>query len=203
MDVYSKATRQNRNIALSLQFSAKYATIVTIQMFFDGTLLRKDCNQMFSVGDKIVYPMHGAGVIEELEHLEVDGCNHLYYVMVIPTGNLKIRVSAQKAATIGIRGVYSKDEVLSRVSSVVSIPMSMPENWNQRYKENLERIKTGNLDEVTLVFRNLLHRERSKGLSSVEKKMLQTAKQIILSEIVLSQNVEKDHAEQLLETILQ
>lgn len=158
---------------------------------------------MFSVGDKIVYPMHGAGVIEELESLEIDGCNHLYYIMVIPTGNLKIRVSAQKAATIGIRGVYSKDEVLTRVSSVVSIPMNMPENWNQRYKENLERIKTGNLDEVTLVFRNLLHRERNKGLSSIEKKMLQTAKQIILSEIVLSQNVEKDQAEQFLETILQ
>jgi len=158
---------------------------------------------MFNVGDKVVYPMHGAGIIEELERLEIDGSDQLYYVMMIPTGNLKIRVAAQKAADIGIREVYSKDEVLIRVSSVVSIPMSMPENWNQRYKENLERIKTGNLDEVTLVFRNLLHRERNKGLSSVEKKMMQTAKQIILSEIVLSQNVEKDHAEQLLETILQ
>jgi len=158
---------------------------------------------MFSVGDKVVYPMHGAGVIEELESLEIDGCSQLYYVMMIPTGNLRIRVAAHKAVDIGIRQVYSKDEVLTRVSSVVSIPMSMPENWNQRYKENLERIKTGNLDEVTLVFRNLLHRERIKGLSSVEKKMLQTTKQIILSEIVLSQSIEKDHAEQLLETILQ
>jgi len=158
---------------------------------------------MFNVGDKVVYPMHGAGIIEELERLEIDGCDQLYYVMMIPTGNLKIRVAVQKAADIGIREVYSKDEVLVRVGSVVGIPMNMPENWNQRYKENLERIKTGNLDEVALVFRNLLHRERNKGLSSVEKKMMQTAKQIILSEIVLSQNVEKDHAEHLLETILQ
>ena len=165
------------------------------------TGLRKDY-EMFKVGDKVVYPMHGAGVIEELEHMEIDGNKLLYYVMVIPTGNLKIRVAAHKAADIGIRGVYSKDEVLTRVGSVVGVPMTMPENWNQRYKENLERIKTGNLDEVSLVFRNLFHRERNKGLSSVEKKMLQTAKQIILSEIVLSQNVEKDHAEQLLENIL-
>ncbi|MCL2616952.1 MAG: CarD family transcriptional regulator, partial [Defluviitaleaceae bacterium] len=104
---------------------------------------------------------------------------------------------------IGIREVYSKDEVINRVSSVVNTPSSMPENWNQRYKENLEKIKTGNLDEVALVFRNLLHRERERGLSSVEKKMLQNAKQIILSEIVLSQDVEKAQAEQLLVNIMQ
>ena len=157
---------------------------------------------MFSVGDKVVYPMHGAGIIEELEHLEVDGSSQIYYVMMIPTGNLKIKIAAKKAEDVGIREVYSKDEVLNRVSSVIGAPIKMPENWNQRYKENLEKIKTGNLDEVTLVFRNLLHRERDRGLSSVEKKMLQTAKQIILSEIVLSQNLEKCQAEQLLVDIV-
>ncbi|MCL2617622.1 MAG: CarD family transcriptional regulator [Defluviitaleaceae bacterium] len=155
------------------------------------------------MGDKVVYPMHGAGIIEELEHLEIDGSSQMYYVMMIPTGNLKIRVAAQKAEGIGIREIYSKDEVLDRVSSVQGVPSNMPENWNQRYKENLEKIKTGNLDEVALVFRNLLHRERERGLSSVEKKMLQTAKQIILSEIVLSQNLEKAQAEQLLVNIVQ
>lgn len=153
---------------------------------------------MFSVGDKIVYPLYGAGVIENLEHLEVDGNQQVYYVMFIPTGNLKIKVSAGKAALIGIRQVYEKEKVLSIIKNVIDEPIDMPENWNQRYKENLEKIKTGNLSEVALVFRNLLYRERQKGLSSAEKKMLSTAKQIIVSEIILTQDLEKTAAEAML-----
>lgn len=157
---------------------------------------------MFNIGDKIVYPMHGAGVIESMEQLNVDGNSQTYYVMVVATGNLKIKIAASKAADVGVRQVHSRDEVIDHVRSVASLPKNMPENWNQRYKENLERIKTGNLHDVALVFRNLLHRERDRGLSSVEKKMLQNVKQIILSELVMSRNLEKAQAEQLLDDIV-
>lgn len=153
---------------------------------------------MFNVGDKIVYPLYGAGVIEDLEHMEVDGSQQTYYVMFIPTGNLKIKVSVGKAANVGIRQVYEKEKVLSIIKHVINEPIDMPENWNQRYKENLEKIKTGNLSEVILVFRNLLHRERQRGLSSAEKKMLTTAKQIIVSEIILTQDMERTAAEEML-----
>lgn len=153
---------------------------------------------MFSKGDKIVYPMYGAGVVEELESQEVDGTSRIYYVMVIPIGNLKIKVSAGNAESLGIRQIYDKDKVMTIIRSVTSKPVDMPENWNQRYKENLEKIKTGNLSEVTLVFRNLLFRERLRGLSSAEKKMLTTAKQIIISEMVLSHNIERNIAEEML-----
>ena len=153
---------------------------------------------MFQKGDKIVYPLYGAGVIEDLETKEIDGGSQTYYVLHIPVGNLKIMISTGKAEGLGIREIYSKEEMLQIMSSVTGAPIDMPENWNQRYKENMERIKSGRLNEVALVFRNLLMRERERGLSTAEKKMMTTAKQIILSEMILSQNVEKLQAEEML-----
>lgn len=151
---------------------------------------------MFSVGDKVVYPMYGAGVIEDLEEKSIDGKNLKYYVMKIPVGNLKIMVSANNAEMLGIREIFESDKVMDIVNN--ALPIAMPENWNQRYKENLERIKTGDLEKVVQVFKTLIFREREKSLSSAEKKMLGTAKQIILSEIIMSQNVQKEQAEEIL-----
>ena len=153
---------------------------------------------MFRKGDKIVYPLYGAGVIEDLEEKEIDGDCQTYYVLRIPVGNLKIMISAEKAESLGIREIYARDEMLRIMAGVTDEPVDMPENWNQRYKENMERIKSGKLSEVALVFRNLLMRERERGLSTAEKKMMTTAKQIILSELILSQDVEKPQAEELL-----
>ena len=159
-------------------------------------------NNLFCKGDKIVYPMYGAGVIEDLEEKEVDGNNQTYYVLRIAIRDLKIMVSAGKAENLGIRGVFEKDEVISIIKSVLDKQLDMPDNWNQRYKENLERIKTGKLCEVSLVYRNLVLREKERGLSSVEKKMLTNAKQIILSELVLSHDIEKSIAEEVLNETL-
>ncbi|MCL2421234.1 MAG: CarD family transcriptional regulator [Defluviitaleaceae bacterium] len=153
---------------------------------------------MFNKGDKIVYPLHGAGVIEDVEEKEIDGSQQSYYVLRIPVGNLKIMISANKAESLGIREIYAKNEIMNVIGSVIGVPIDMPENWNQRYKENMERIKSGKLEEVALVFRNLRERERERGLSTAEKKMMTTAKQIILSELILSQDVEKTHAEDIL-----
>ena len=155
---------------------------------------------MFNKGDKIVYPLYGAGVIEDLEEKEIDGSHQWYYVLRIPVGNLKIMISADKAESLGIREIYAKDEIVDIISRVADVPIDMPENWNQRYKENMERIKSGKLEEVALVFRNLRDRERERGLSTAEKKMMTTAKQIILSELILSQDVEKSLAEDILTT---
>lgn len=154
---------------------------------------------MFSKGDKIVYPMYGAGVIEALEQKEIDGALHTYYVLRIPVGNLKIMISVGKAEVLGIRSIYGGEQALDILRSVSSEPVEMSENWNQRYKENMEKIKTGKLSEVGLVFRNLLMRERERGLSSAEKKMLTTAKQIIVSELILARDLEKNSAEELLQ----
>jgi CarD family transcriptional regulator len=142
--------------------------------------------------------LYGAGIIEDLEIKEIDGEAQTYYVLNIPVGNLKIMISAGKAGHLGIREIYPKGEMLRIIAEIVARPIDMPENWNQRYKENMERIKSGKLDEVARVYRSLLVRERERGLSTAEKKMLTTTKQIILSELILSQELEKDRAEALL-----
>ena len=153
---------------------------------------------MFGKGDKIVYPLYGAGIIEDLEEKLVDGVKEIYYVLNIPVSNLKIMVSASKAEILGIREVYAKEEVMRIINSSDLPETPVNQNWNQRYKENLEKIKSGNLQEVTIVFKGLLGREKLRSLSSAEKKMLTTAKQIIISEIAISQNIEKEEAENIL-----
>ena len=153
---------------------------------------------MFGIGDKIVYPLYGAGVIEGLEEKQVDGAAEVYYVLNIPVINLKIMISASKAENLGIRSVYPKDEVIRIIKSSGTNDAASNRNWNQRYKENLEKMKSGKLNEVTVVFKNLLDREKTKSLSSAEKKMLTTAKQIIISEIAVSQDIEKTEAEEIL-----
>lgn len=153
---------------------------------------------VFAKGDKVVYPLYGAGVIEDLEEKLIDGGEQIYYVMRIPVGDLKIMVSAGKAEGMGIRRIYDKEEVIRIISSVDNVPVEMADNWNQRYKDNMDKIKSGKLNEVAVVFRNLLRREKERGLSSAEKKMLTTAKQIIVSELILSQNIDKGQAEEVL-----
>ena len=156
---------------------------------------------MYAKGDKIVYPPYGAGVIDGLEEKEVDGQLLTYYVLHIPVGNLKIMISAAKADSLGVRVIYPKDEMLEVIKGILNKPVVMAENWNQRYKDNMERIKSGNLADVALVFRNLMLRERERGLSTAEKKMMTTAKQIILSELILSQEVDRLGAEEIFDTV--
>ena len=154
---------------------------------------------MYQKGDKIVYPLYGAGVIEDLENKEIDGEILTYYVLNIPVGNLKIMISAAKAESQRVRLIHSADEI--RTCLLNSAEISMPDNWNQRYKENMERMKSGVLSEVAAVYYNLLLRERERGLSTAEKKMMTTSKQIILSELILSLEVEKTDAEDVLDNI--
>ena len=154
---------------------------------------------MFAIGDKVVYPLHGAGIIEGVEEKKIDGTLHIYYVLRIPVGNLKVMVSVKNASNMGIRKIMSSEELQNAIASVTSRPVIMNGNWNLRYKENMEKIRTGFICECAEVFRNLRLRERQRGLSSAEKKMLTTVKQIIISEMILSNDIEKLQAEDILE----
>jgi len=153
---------------------------------------------MYKKGDRIVYPLYGAGIIDELEDKDIDGEILTYYNLTIPVGNLTIKISAAKAQSLGVRPILPKNTVLDELSSVLSFDVDMPDNWNLRYKENMDRIKTGDLSQVAIVFRSLLIRERERGLSTAEKKMMTTTKQIILSELILSLDVERTQAEDIL-----
>lgn len=156
---------------------------------------------MYNKGDRIVYPMYGAGVIEGLETKDIDGETLTYYVLNIPVGNLLIKISAAKAEDLGVRPVLPKGQVVAEMESTINQKTDMPDNWNIRYKENMARIKSGEMSQVAIVFYSLLLRERDRGLSTAEKKMMTNAKQIILSEVMLSMDVDKDKAEATLNNI--
>ena len=155
---------------------------------------------LYAKGDAVVYPMHGAGIIEDFEEKNIDGIWRNYYVLHIPIGGLKIMLSADAMEAVNMRKVMSSCDIARVMDDVVNMPIGpAAENWNQRYKENLEKIKSGRLSDAALVFRSLYFREKQRGLSSAEKKMLTTVKKIMLSEIMLSYNVEKPEAEKILE----
>lgn len=138
-------------------------------------------------------------MITAIEEKIVDGTQHYYYVLNIPVGNLTIHVSVGNAQKAGIRECYTADDLMDRIRSARNAPPRANDDWNTRYKDNIEKIKSGNVSLVAEVFRNLRMREREKGLSSAEKKVLSTAKQIILSEIILSHDVERPRAEDMLD----
>jgi CarD family transcriptional regulator len=150
---------------------------------------------VFEIGERIVYPLYGAGIIDDIEVKEIEGEPHTYYVLHIPVGNLKIMISADKANVLRVRPVHTSDDLHALLIAASAEEAHIHENWNQRYKENMDRIKSGALREVAAVYYALLRRERERGLSTAEKKMATTAKQIILSEMVLVLNLEKEAAE--------
>ncbi|MBR3887985.1 MAG: CarD family transcriptional regulator [Clostridia bacterium] len=150
---------------------------------------------MFKVGDKIVYPMHGAGTIESIEEREILGEKQKYYVMKMPVGDIQVMVPTKNAELIGVRDVVGND-VAQNVFEVLSAqPTDMSTNWNKRYRDNQEKMKSGDICELADVVRNLAFRQKSKGLATGEKKMLSNAKQILISELVLAESMTKEQVE--------
>jgi len=153
---------------------------------------------MYNVGDKIVYPMHGAGIIESIEEKEILGQRQSYYVMKMPIGDMKVMIPTHNVGDIGIRGVVTPQDV-DRVFEILSDQrINNNSNWNKRYRENMIKIKSGNIFEVTDVVRTLMIREREKGLSTGERKMLNSAKQILISELVLAKNMKQYEVEDII-----
>lgn len=157
---------------------------------------------MFNIGDRVVYPMHGAGVIEAIEEKNVGGTTEKYYVIKLSMGEMKIMVPVSNVDMVGVREVIGKDEVTKVLDILKSESSLMSSNWNRRYRANMEKIKSGSIYEVAEVVRNLSLRDREKGLSTGERKMLENARQILLSELVLAQNVTEDQVEAMVEGCL-
>ncbi len=157
---------------------------------------------MFSIGDKIVYPMHGAGVIESIEEREILGEKRSYYVLHMPIGDMKVMVPISSVSDIGLRKVIDEDNVIKVLDVLRAKNTAMSTNWNRRYRSNMEKIKSGNIFELAEVVRNLALRDKEKGLSTGEKKMLDNARQILVSELVLVKNTREDSIKHLLEEYL-
>ena len=152
---------------------------------------------MFNVGDKVVYPMHGAGTIEGIEEKDILGEKQAYYIIKMP-GEVKVMVPTAKAEGIGVRDIIDK-ETAGKVFKVLETDSTqMDMNWNKRYRDNMEKMKSGDAYEIADVVRNLSFKQKEKGLSTGEKKMLLNAKQILVSELTLAENSNKDQMEELI-----
>lgn len=153
---------------------------------------------MFNVGDQIVYPMHGAGTIYAIEKKNILNEEQDYYIISMP-GEVKVMVPTEKAEEIGVRNIIDKNDV-SRVLNVLEEDETeMSDNWNKRYRDNMDKMKSGDIFEVADVVRNLSFKQKEKGLSTGEKKMLNNAKQILISELVLAEDVSQPEIEKIVE----
>src|SRR6478735_6131276 len=147
----------------------------------------------FTVGETVVYPNHGAAVIEDIETRKIKGEDKLYLVL---------RIVAQNDLVVGVRDVVDA-EGLERVFDVLRAEHTEePTNWSRRYKANLEKLHSGDVMKVAEVVRDLWRRERDRGLSAGEKRMLAKARQILVSELALCENTNEDKAETILDEVL-
>ncbi|OQB23410.1 MAG: RNA polymerase-binding transcription factor CarD [Firmicutes bacterium ADurb.Bin182] len=141
---------------------------------------------MFNIGDKICYPMHGVGVVEAIKEQQVLGETARYYVLRFIIGKMTAMVPVNNAEQVGLRHVIPREEC-ERVVKYMSQPSCQEsENWNQRYRENLEKLRNGDVYGVADVVKCLNKRESDRGLSAGERKMLATARQVLLAELAAS-----------------
>lgn len=150
---------------------------------------------MFSIGDKIVYPMHGAGIIKEVREERVLGELRSYYILQVPFGDMNIMIPVDSCREIGVRAVVSPEKISEMLEVLRSASTEMPENWNRRYRENLDLLRTGDICNVAAVVRNLMRSDGIRKLSAGEKKMLANARQVLVSEMILAIDVDRDYAE--------
>lgn len=153
---------------------------------------------MYNIGDRIVYPMHGAGIIEAIEEKEILGKRQKYYIMKMPIGDMKVMIPIENVDEIGVREVINSTEAENVLNFFKTGTTDMCNNWNKRYRENMTKIKSGNIYEVACVVKNLMCRDREKGLSTGERKMLNSAKQMLISEIVLASDFNEEETEKLI-----
>ncbi|MFY9612252.1 MAG: CarD family transcriptional regulator, partial [Tissierellaceae bacterium] len=134
---------------------------------------------MFNIGDRIVYPMHGAGIIENIEEKEILGEMRRYFIMRMPIGDMKVMVPVDNVEEVGVREIIAREEMEEVVDVLKGNKTDMPQNWNRRYRLNMDKIKSGDIFEIAAVVRNLMILDLEKGLSTGERKMLNDAKQML------------------------
>jgi CarD family transcriptional regulator len=157
--------------------------------------------RMFCVGDVVVYPHHGAGVIEGISEKDVEGETKQYFVLRMCQGNLKVMVPADNSLQVGLRSVICKDDVKKVLGVLGEEQSPMPSNWNHRYKKNRDKLRSGDIFQVAEVVRNLTLRDMEKGLSSGEKRMLVQARDILASELMYAVDVEEAEAVRMIEEV--
>ena len=157
---------------------------------------------MFQIGDKVVHPMYGAGVVDSIVQKLVGGVLRDYYILELPNRSMVVMVPTENCEEIGVRRVVDQTQADQVMAAIPDIQVEMTANWNHRYRENMERMKSGDLLEVARVIKGLTIRDQKRGLSTGERKMLHSARQILISEIVLAKSSSYESVEKELDTAL-
>lgn len=154
---------------------------------------------MFAIGSKIVHPMHGAGVIQKIEKKKILGEVKQYYILKLPCNDMDVMIPVESEKSVGIRGIVDSSVAREAIEVLKQDSTPMDSNWNRRYRDNMEKLKKGDIFLVAEIVRNLMRAGREKSLSAGETKMLHNAKQILISEIILSCGISQQDAERLVE----
>lgn len=154
---------------------------------------------MYKIGDKIVYPMHGAGTIEKIESREILGEVKDYYILNISYGDMGLMLPVDNCDRIGVRSIVSEDQMDEAIKILGQESTKMADNWNKRQRENMDKLKTGNINITAEIVRNLTRMDRERKLSAGEKKMLTNARKILLSEVMLVKDISVPEALDLIE----
>ena len=157
---------------------------------------------MYRKGDTVVHPEHGAAVIEDLRERDFLGEKKTYFVLRLAYGDLTLSIPADNTQAVGLRKVVAKSEVKKVLAVLREDESKMASNWSRRFKNNIEKLHSGDPYQVAEVVRNLSIRDKDKGLSAGEKRMLAKARQILVSELALAEKTNEDKAETLLDEIL-
>ena len=157
---------------------------------------------MYRVGDKVVYPHHGAGTVVKKETREVLGEKREYMTIKILHNDMTVNVPSDNADRVGLRKVIDEPMVAKVLKALTGSGTTMPKNWNRRFKHNRDKMKTGDIFELAEVVRNLSLRDLEKGLSTGEKQMFVKAKKILASELMYAKAVDEEEAAEWLEGVL-
>jgi CarD family transcriptional regulator len=157
---------------------------------------------LYKVGDKVVYPHHGAGTVIKKEKREVLGEKREYLTIKILHNDMTVNVPSENAEKVGLRKVIGEDMVKVVVKALTGGGTQMPKNWNRRFKHNRDKMKTGDILELAEVVRNLSLRDSEKGLSTGEKQMFVKAKKILASELMYAKEMDEEATAEWLDSVL-
>ena len=162
----------------------------------------QEISVVFDIGDKVVYPHHGAAIVERREQKEAFGEKREYLVLRLAYGDLTLMVPADNTEGVGLREVINDEEVEEVFAVLRKKEARMPTNWSRRYKNHSEKLRSGDIYQVAEVVRNLSIRDKDKGLSAGEKRMLGRARQILVSELTFALDVNEEQAQKRLDEAL-
>ena len=170
----------------------------------NGTILptTNEGGRLYEIGDKVVYPHHGAGNIIKKELKEILGQKREYLTIQILYNDMTVMVPCENAEAAGLRKVIAEETVDEVLAVLRDDGTQMPKNWNRRFKHNRDKIKTGDIFELAEVVRNLSIRDLDKGLSTGEKQMFGRAKKILASELMYARDMEEQEAIDFLDNLL-